>query len=256
MKIMTYNANGLRSAADKGFFDWFGKQKTDVLCLQECRAAEDQLADKAFRPRGYKRWFNEAKTKKGYSGVGIYARQEPDEVRTALGWSDFDDEGRYIEARFGKLSVVSLYLPSGSSKEERQQFKFKVMDWIEPIFTGWRDEGREYVICGDWNIAHTPMDIKNAKSNAKNSGFLPAERDWLTRLFSEHGFVDSYRHLHPEGQDYTWWSQRGAARAKNVGWRIDYQVVSPNLRERLKACAITPEPRFSDHAPYAVEFHS
>lgn len=256
MKIMTFNANGLRSAADKGFFDWFGKQKTDVLCLQEVRAEEALLADKAYKPRGYKRWFCEAKTKKGYSGVAIYAKREPDEVRTALGWSDFDDEGRYIEARFGKLSVVSLYLPSGSSKEERQQFKFKVMDWIEPVFTGWRDEGREYVICGDWNIAHTPMDIKNAKSNAKNSGFLPAERDWLTKLFNEHGFVDSYRHLHPEGQDYTWWSQRGAARAKNVGWRIDYQVVSPNLRERLKACAIAPEPRFSDHAPYSVEFHS
>jgi exodeoxyribonuclease-3 len=255
VKIITFNANGLRSAADKGFFDWFAKQKADVLCLQECRAAEDQLADKSFRPRGYKRWFCEAKTKKGYSGVGIYARQEPDEVRTALGWPDFDDEGRYIEARFGKLSVVSLYLPSGSSKEERQAFKFKVMDWIEPLFTDWRNQDREYVICGDWNIAHTPMDIKNAKSNAKNSGFLPAERDWLSKLFNQHGFVDSYRHLHPEGQDYTWWSQRGAARAKNVGWRIDYQVVSPNLRERLKACAISPEPRFSDHAPYAVDFH-
>ena len=252
---MTFNANGLRSAADKGFFEWFGKQKADVLCLQEVRADEAALADKAFRPRGYKRWLSEARTKKGYSGVAIYSRNEPDEVRTALGWDAFDDEGRYIEARFGKLSVVSLYLPSGSSKEERQAFKFKVMDWIEPIFSGWRGEGRDYVICGDWNIAHTAKDIRNAKPNEKNSGYLPEERAWLTRLFAEHGWVDSYRHLHPEGQDYTWWSQRGAARAKNVGWRIDYQVVSPHMRERLKACAIHPEPRFSDHAPYAVEFH-
>ncbi len=255
MKIITFNANGLRSAADKGFFDWFARQKADVLCLQETRASEAQLADKAFRPRGYQRWLCEAKTRKGYSGVAIYSKREPDEVRTALGWSEFDDEGRYIEARFGKLSVVSLYLPSGSSKEERQAFKFKVMDWIEPLFASWRNEDREYVLCGDWNIAHTPMDIRNAKSNQKNSGFLPAERDWLTKLFTEHGWVDSYRHLHPEGQDYTWWSQRGAARANNVGWRIDYQVVSPSLRERLKACAISPEPRFSDHAPYTVEFH-
>jgi len=255
LRIITFNANGLRSAASKGFFAWFAKQKADVLCIQETKAQEHQLEDKLFRPRGYRSWFRDASTRKGYSGVAIYARQEPDEVRTALGWPEFDEEGRYIEARFGKLSVVSLYLPSGSSKEERQQFKFKVMDWIAPIFLDWRNQDRDYVLCGDWNIAHTPLDIRNARSNMKNSGFLPAERDWLTMLFQQHGWVDSYRHLHPEGQDYTWWSQRGAARAKNVGWRIDYQVVSPGLRERLKACAIAPEPRFSDHAPYVLDFH-
>jgi exodeoxyribonuclease-3 len=255
LKIITFNANGLRSAASKGFFDWFAGQDADVLCLQETKAQEHQLADAAFRPAGYRCAFRDASTKKGYSGVAIYSRQAPDEVRTGLGWPEFDEEGRYIEARFGKLSVVSLYLPSGSSKEERQQFKFQVMDWIAPIFREWRDCGREYVICGDWNIAHTARDIRNAKSNEKNSGFLPEERAWLTTLFAEHGWVDSYRHLHPEGQDYTWWSQRGAARARNVGWRIDYQVVSPGLRDRLKSCMISPEPKFSDHAPYLVEFH-
>ncbi len=255
MRIISFNANGLRSAASKGFFGWFAKQDADVLCIQETKAQEHQLEDALFRPLGYKAWFRDASTRKGYSGVAIYARQAPDEVRTALGWPEFDEEGRYIEARFGNLSVVSLYLPSGSSKPERQLFKFKAMDWIEPIFSQWRVSGRDYVICGDWNIAHTPKDIRNARSNENNSGYLPEERAWLSKLFQEHGWVDSYRHLHPEGQDYTWWSQRGAARAKNVGWRIDYQVVSPGLRDRLKACAIAPEPRFSDHAPFAVDFH-
>ena len=254
MKIITFNANGLRSATSKGFFDWFATQDADVLCVQETKAQEQQLADACFRPAGYRSWFRDASTKKGYSGVAIYARREPDEVLTGLGWPEFDEEGRYIEARFGKLSVVSLYLPSGSSKEERQQFKFKVMDWIAPKFREWNQSGRHYVICGDWNIAHTAKDIRNARGNAKNSGFLPEERAWLSELFDQHGWVDSYRHLHPEGEDYTWWSQRGAARAKNVGWRIDYQVVSPSLRDKLHACAITPEPRFSDHAPFAVEF--
>ena len=255
VKIITFNANGLRSAASKGFFDWFAAQDADVLCIQETKAQEHQLAAECFRPAGYRAWFRDASTKKGYSGVAIYTRHEPDEVRTALGWAEFDEEGRYIEARFGDLSVVSLYLPSGSSKEERQQFKFKVMDWITPIFSQWRSTGRRYVICGDWNIAHTPKDIRNARGNEKNSGYLPEERAWLTQLFDQHGWVDSYRQLRPDGQDYTWWSQRGAARAKDVGWRIDYQVVSPNLRERLKVCHIAADQKFSDHAPYAVDFH-
>ncbi len=254
MRITTFNANGLRSATGKGFFDWFAQQDVDVLCLQETKAQEHQLADACFRPAGYRAWFRDASTRMGYSGVAIYARREPDSVHTALGWPEFDEEGRYIEARFGNLSVVSLYLPSGSSKDVRQEFKFKVMDWITPIFTAWQRTGRDYVLCGDWNIAHTPMDIRNARGNAKNSGFLPEERAWLTELFETHGWVDSYRYLRPDGQDYTWWSQRGAARAKNVGWRIDYQVVSPSLRDRLRDCAIAAEPKFSDHAPYTVEF--
>ena len=255
MKIITFNANGLRSAASKGFFDWFAAQDADVLCIQETKAQEHQLLAEAFRPAGYRAWFRDASTKKGYSGVAIYSRLEPDEVRTGLGWPEFDEEGRFIEARFGNLSVISLYLPSGSSKEERQAFKLKVMDWISGHFRDWREAGREVVICGDWNIAHTPRDIRNARGNEKNSGYLPEERAWLSELFGKHGWVDSYRHLHPEGQDYTWWSQRGAARAKNVGWRIDYQVVSPGLRERLKSCSIAAEPRFSDHAPYTLELH-
>jgi exodeoxyribonuclease-3 len=254
VRICSFNANGLRSAASKGFFPWFDSQGIDVLCVQETKAQEHQLADALFRPAGRHVHFRDASTKKGYSGVAIYSRQAPDEVRTGLGWADFDEEGRYIEARFGNLSVVSLYLPSGSSAEERQDFKFRVMDWFRPIMKSWRDSGREYVVCGDWNIAHTAMDIKNAKSNEKNSGFLPQERAWMSALMGEDGWVDTYRQLRPQGQDYTWWSQRGAARAKNVGWRIDYQIATPGMASRLRDCAIHPEPRFSDHAPFVVDY--
>lgn len=254
MRIISFNANGIRSAATKGFFDWLKRQNADVVCLQETKSQEHQLSDPQFRPDGHHCFYRDATTKKGYSGVAIYARREPDEVRTTLGWAPFDDEGRYIEARFGKLSVVSLYVPSGSSGEERQAFKFRCMDWLLPIFDAWLKSDRDYVICGDWNIVHTRNDIKNWASNQKNSGCLPEERAWLDKLFLERGWLDSFRVIRPDAVEYTWWSQRGAARANNVGWRIDYQVVSPRLRDKLKACSITPEPRFSDHAPYAVDY--
>ena len=260
MRIISFNANGLRSAAGKGFFDWFGAQDADILCVQETKAQEHQLAGAAFLPPGYQAWFRDATTRKGYSGVAIYARREPDEIRTALGWEPFDEEGRYLEARFGNLSVVSFYIPSGSSGELRQGFKFQVMDWLKPILDGWLASGRDYVLCGDWNIVRSELDIRNWKSNQKNSGCLPAERDWLNGLCGEGGdaapggWVDAYRALHADGQDYTWWSNRGAARANNVGWRIDYQFVTPSLRDKLRACAIFPTPRFSDHAPFLVDY--
>lgn len=254
MRICSFNANGLRSAASKGFFDWFGAQDIDILCVQETKAQAPQLADPALRPAGWHAHFRDATTKKGYSGVGIYSRQTPDAVLTELGWDAFDEEGRYIEARYGDLSVVSLYFPSGSSGDERQQFKFRCMDWFGPILEQWLNSGRRYVLCGDWNIVHTRRDIRNWTSNQKNSGCLPQERAWLDQLFHAQGWVDSYRHLRPEGEDYTWWSQRGAARAKNVGWRIDYQVVSPALRGSLRDCTIHPEPKFSDHAPFVVDY--
>lgn len=253
VKITTFNANGLRAAARKGFFDWFAQHDADVLCVQETKAQEHQLREPALQAAGYRAFYQDAITRKGYSGVAIYTRREPDEVRNTLGWAPFDDEGRYIEARFGKLSVVSLYLPSGSSGPERQAFKFAVMDWIAPIFREWLHSGRDYVICGDWNIVHTRKDIRNWASNQKNSGCLPAERAWLDALITDDGWLDSYRALRPDGEDYTWWSQRGQARTNNVGWRIDYQLVSPSLCARLRACAIHSEPRFSDHAPYALE---
>ncbi|HET9031309.1 MAG TPA: exodeoxyribonuclease III [Dokdonella sp.] len=259
MRIITFNANGIRSAANKGFFDWLKQQKADVTCIQETKAQEDQLGDPVFRPDGHHCFYKDASTKKGYSGVAIYAKREPDEVRTALGWAPFDDEGRYIEARFGNLSVVSFYIPSGSSGELRQGFKFEVMDWLKPILDEWMSSGRDYVLCGDWNIVRSALDIKNWKSNQKNSGCLPPERDWLNGLCGpaneeSGGWVDAYRLLHPQGEDYTWWSNRGAARANDVGWRLDYQLTTPALGKRLKACAIERELRFSDHAPFIVDY--
>ena len=264
MRIISFNANGIRSAANKGFFDWLDAQRADVVCLQETKSQEDQLSDPRFRPDGHHCFYRDASTKKGYSGVAIYARREPDQVITALGRPDFDEEGRYIEARFGNLSVVSFYIPSGSSGELRQGYKFEVMEWLKPILDQWLASGRDYVLCGDWNIVRSRLDIRNWTSNQKNSGCLPPERDWLNGLCADlateadansgRGWVDAYRVLHPEGQDYTWWSNRGAARANNVGWRIDYQFVTPSLRERLHACSIYREQRFSDHAPFTVDY--
>lgn len=254
MRIISFNANGLRSAASKGFFEWFATQDADVLCIQETKAQEHQLAGPEFLPAGYKAWFRDASTKKGYSGVAIYAKREPDEVRTALGWPEFDEEGRYIEARFGNLSVVSFYIPSGSSGELRQGYKFQVMEWLRPILSEWLASGRQYVLCGDWNIVRSALDIKNWKSNQKNSGCLPPERDWLNGLCADlldeadasngRGWVDSYRVLHPQGEDYTWWSNRGAARANNVGWRIDYQLVTPDCATRCRPVPSTASSAF------------
>ena len=264
MRIISFNANGIRSAVTKDFLDWFRAQDADVLCIQETKAQEDQLSDPMFRPDGHHCFYRDAITKKGYSGVAIYSKREPDQVITSLGWAPFDDEGRYIEARYGNLSVVSFYIPSGSSGDLRQGFKFEVMEWLRPILEEWARSGRDYVLCGDWNIVRSALDIKNWKSNQKNSGCLPEERDWLNALCADHGqatdvaagrgWADAYRLLNPTGEDYTWWSNRGAARANNVGWRIDYQFVTPGLRDRLRSCSIYRDERFSDHAPFTVDY--
>jgi exodeoxyribonuclease-3 len=253
MRIITANLNGIRSATDKGFFDWFKRQKADVLCVQETKAHRAQLADKGCFPAGYHAHFHDAEAK-GYSGVGIFSRREPDALVDKLGWAPFDAEGRYLEARFGKLSVVSLYLPSGSSSEERQAFKFEVMRWMSQRLREWRASGREYVLCGDWNIAHTALDLKNWRSNQKNSGFLPEERAWLDQVFGEFGWVDAHRALKPGVAEYTWWSNRANAWANDVGWRIDYHVVTPGLKPTLANAKVYREKKFSDHAPLLIDY--
>jgi len=263
MRIISFNANGIRSALNKGFGPWFNTQHADILCLQETRIQAAQRQGDAFFPDGWYCVYADA-LKKGYSGVALWSRHQPDSVHTALNVTEIDTEGRYVEARFGPLSVVSLYLPSGSSGEVRQHFKFQVLAALEPILKQWLNSGRDYVLCGDWNIVRSALDIKNWKSNQKNSGCLPEERAWLNRLCADtpeqaeitdgHGWVDAYRKLNPNGCDYTWWSNRGQARANNVGWRIDYQLVTPNIAQHLQRCSIYRAQRFSDHAPFIVDY--
>jgi exodeoxyribonuclease-3 len=255
LRVISANLNGIRSATTKGFFDWLAQQNADVVCVQELKAQSGDIIDAVRKPGALSGWFHCAE-KKGYSGVGLYARKQPDRVVEGIGHPGFDAEGRYIRADWGNLSVISLYLPSGSSGEERQQMKFQFMEEFYPVLQALRAEGREILVCGDWNIAHKEIDLKNWKSNQKNSGFLPEERAWLTRVIDELGWVDVYRRLHPEatGEAYTWWSNRGQAWAKNVGWRIDYQIATPGLAATAQRAAIYKEQRFSDHAPLTVDY--
>jgi len=253
MRIITVNLNGIRSAASKGFFAWLAQQDADIVCLQELKAQAADLTEEMLAPSGYRGHFHYAQ-KKGYSGVGIYSRREPDAVIKGLGIAEFDNEGRYIEAQFGNLSIVSVYLPSGSSGEERQVVKFKFMASFLPHLRELRASGREAILCGDWNIAHKEIDLKNWRGNKKNSGFLPEERAWLTVLFEEAGFVDVFRYVHPELEAYTWWSNRGQSWNKNVGWRIDYQIATPGIAARAHTVNIYKAQRFSDHAPLIVDY--
>jgi exodeoxyribonuclease-3 len=253
MRIISVNLNGIRSAASKGFYEWLAHQNADVVCLQELKAQAADMTEQMLNPDGYHGYFHYAE-KKGYSGVGIYCREKPQQVIVGLGINEFDVEGRYLCADFADFSVVSLYLPSGSSGEERQLVKFEFMDAFLPHLRELRASGREVVVCGDWNIAHKEIDLKNWRGNKKNSGFLPQERAWLTELFDEVGFVDAFRVVHPELEAYTWWSNRGQAWAKNVGWRIDYQIATPGLAQRAQTASIYKEQRFSDHAPLTIDY--
>ncbi len=254
-KIISANLNGIRSAAKKGFFEWMQKENPDVVCVQELKAQEADMTPDFLNPHQYHGHFHYAE-KKGYSGVGVYSKKEPDAVYIGFGSPEFDAEGRYVRCDFGKLSVISLYCPSGSSSPERQEAKFRFMELFYPHLQQLIAEGREIIICGDWNIAHKEIDLKNWKSNQKNSGFLPEERAWMTRLFDEQGWLDVYRHLHPEttAEAYTWWSNRGQAWANNVGWRIDYHVATSGIGKKAHKASIYKEARFSDHAPLIIEY--
>ena len=238
-RVISLNANGIRAAARKGFFDWMAAQDADVVCIQETKAQAHQLTDPLFSPAGYHCYYEDAE-KKGYSGTAIY--------------SEFDVEGRYLEVQLDGINVVSLYLPSGSSSEQRQQAKYRCMDSFTEHLHKLRRRRSETVICGDWNIVHKEEDIKNWKSNQKNSGCLPEERAWLDKVFGEYRWVDAFRTLEQEPEQYTWWSNRGRAWDNNVGWRIDYQVVTPALAERVRSTEIYREQRFSDHAPLIMDY--
>ncbi len=253
MRIVTLNVNGIRAAARKGLFDWLARERADVVCLQEVRAQADQIAAPQFHPHQF-HCFYEPAQRKGYSGVALFSRREPDEIVRGFGSAEFDAEGRYLEARFGALSIVSLYVPSGSSSDERQQAKFRFMTEFRVHLARLREDGRQYLLCGDWNIAHKEIDLKNWRSNQKNSGFLPEERIWLDDVFGPLGFTDSFREVNADPDQYTWWSNRGQAWAKNVGWRIDYQVGTAGLKGAARRAEIFRDSRFSDHAPLLMDF--
>jgi exodeoxyribonuclease-3 len=253
VRIITLNLNGIRSAARKQVFQWMARTRADVVCVQELKAQAADLDDDMRAPGSYRGYFHHAE-KKGYSGVGLYCRREPDRVVEGVGDRETDSEGRYLRADFGPLSVISVYLPSGSSGPHRQEAKFRFMDHFFPHLKKLAAEGREILLCGDWNIAHKEIDLRNWRSNQKNSGFLPEERTWLTRVFDELAWVDVFRRVDPRPDQYTWWSNRGQAWAKNVGWRIDYHIATPKLAATAKRAAIYKDQRFSDHAPLTIDY--
>ncbi len=257
-KLTSLNLNGIRSATSKGVAAWLEQHAPDCICVQEVKAQAADVAGKFEELSGLKGYFHFAE-KKGYSGVGVYTRHEPSDVVVGFDGGEFDAEGRYVETRFDtptrKLSVISVYFPSGSSGPERQEAKFRFLDKIYPHLMALKSE-REFVVCSDVNIAHKEADLKNWKGNLKNSGFLPEERAWMSKLTSEGGLVDVYRRLQPDTTDacYTWWSNRGQAYAKNVGWRLDYHLATPAMAETARREAIYKGEKFSDHAPITIEY--
>ncbi|PRY96745.1 exodeoxyribonuclease-3 [Jezberella montanilacus] len=258
LRITSLNLNGIRSAFKKGLVDWLPRNGADILCLQELKAHLADIDEPLQHPLDYTGHFCAAE-KKGYSGVGIYLRAAAEKVTTGIDCEEFDAEGRIIRADWGNLSVVSAYLPSGSSGPDRQEAKFRFLakfgPWLKGLMTEHQKTGREFVVCGDWNIAHKEIDLKNWKSNQKNSGFTPEERAWLTHIFEDMGFVDVFRLVDQRPDQYTWWSARGQAWAKNVGWRIDYQIATPGIAATAKAVNIYKDERFSDHAPLTIDYN-
>ncbi len=252
LRVITFNANGIRSAARKGLFAWLARSRADVICIQETKA---QIADLGpeHRPRGYHAYFHDAE-KPGYAGTALFSKVEPLDVVRGFGAPEFDGEGRYLEARFDGYAVVSLYAPSGSAGPHRQASKDRFLAAFPEHLRALKRRKREHLICGDFNIAHREIDLKNWKSNQTNSGFLPHERAWLDGLFGPLGFIDAFRALDARPDQYTWWSNRGQAYAKNVGWRIDYQVATPGFVRGAKRARIYKGQRFSDHAPLVMDY--
>jgi exodeoxyribonuclease-3 len=251
MKIITYNVNGLRSALSKNWMEWLKAVDPDVVCLQEIKSQADQLDLGIFHDAGYHTALFPAQ-KKGYSGVALFTKQKPDHLEYGMRMDKYDQEGRLLRADFGDLSIMSAYFPSGSSGDDRQAFKMEFLDDFQAYIQGLKKDRTKLIICGDYNICHRAIDIHNPVSNAKSSGFLPEERAWMESFFNS-GFTDSFRHFNPNPHQYTWWSFRANARAKNLGWRIDYIAVSENIKERLKRSVILPDAKHSDHCPVLTE---
>ena len=254
LRLVSVNVNGIRSAAAKGLYAWLARQSADIICLQELKAHELDVPAAFSKGRAFRSFFNCA-AKKGYSGVALLSRKDPVRVTCGFGSREFDAEGRYLQADFDSVSIASVYFPSGTTSPERQEAKYRFLDAFHPVMRRLLDSGREVILCGDINIAHTPMDLKNWRSNQKNSGFLPEERAWLGGVYDE-GWVDVYRRLNPKATDqgYTWWSSRGRAWANNVGWRIDLQISTPKIARTAKTAAVYKRRRFSDHAPLTVDY--
>lgn len=253
VKIISANVNGIRSATQKGFIDYLGRVDADIVCVQELKAQEPDMKPEMKNPHGMHGVWHCAE-KRGYSGVAIYSKRAPDNVQIGMGIEEFDREGRFVRADFGGLSVISLYLPSGTSAPERQELKYRFLDAFYPMLNEMKAEGRDIVVCGDWNIAHQNIDLKNWKGNQKNSGFLPEERAWIGKVIAELGWTDMWRTLYPEIPGYTWWSNRGQAYANNVGWRLDYHLATPALAALARTEHIYKDEKFSDHAPITVDY--
>jgi len=251
LKIVSYNVNGIRAAMRKGFAEWMKAGDFDIVCLQETKARPEQVEVEVFEQLGYHHHWVSAE-KKGYSGVAIFSKNKPDKVVEGCGVEEFDSEGRVIRADFGDLTVVNIYFPSGTAGGVRQEVKYRFLDHIYMWANELRKEHPKLIILGDYNIAHTEMDIHNPKSNKNNSGFLPEERDWMMKWF-DNGFTDTFRHLNPEQIQYSWWSYRANARANNKGWRIDYISTTDNLQDQLKACRQITDAKHSDHCPVFLE---
>jgi exodeoxyribonuclease-3 len=253
LRIVNLNVNGIRSAASKGLFRWVRRVEPDVVCLQEVKADEVDIPETLRYPGGMQGFFHCAQ-KRGYSGAALYAVKEPRSIRLGFGSPEFDVEGRYVEAEFRDVTIISVYFPSGSSGPDRQAAKYRFLAEFAPHLAQLRASGREIVFCGDINIAHREIDLKNWRSNRKNSGFLPEERAWLSDVFDGNGWVDVFRRLNDRPEQYTWWSNRGQAWAKNVGWRIDYQIATPGMASRARRAEIYTARRFSDHAPLTIDY--
>ncbi len=250
-RIITYNVNGIRAAMGKGLIDWMQSAKPDILCVQEIKANPEQVGVFEFEELGYHHFWHPAQ-KKGYSGVAIFSKIKPDHVEYGCGIKEYDDEGRFLRADFGEVSVISVYHPSGSSGDDRQIFKMKWLNDFQNYVNGLQKKRPKLIISGDYNICHKAIDIHNPVSNANTSGFLPEEREWMEQFINS-GFIDSFRYFNPNPHQYSWWSYRANSRAKNLGWRIDYNMVTKNMEKNLKRSVIMPDAMHSDHCPVMVE---